>query len=450
MLLGMIKNGCLPHGALSDVAKKFSVTKQTTWLLWKKFRAHIVSIHNNGNDNNDDDNNIAYHQIDFQNTAIQQFFETNLHERRDGKLKYNRDELQQYIKSIPRKKRRTYRHLSKRFGIPIATVWRMTKKESVFKRHTSSLKPYLTEENMVARIDYAMTKVDTTTRYSQRRNDESMSPFRFFEMYDEVHIDEKWFFLCQDGETYILAPDEEPPQRMVKHKGYITKVMFLCAMARPRWCCKEKKWWDGKIGIFPIGKYTSAKRTTKNQRRGDQIWENETVNKDVYRKILMDQVVPAIMESWPQTDWNDPNFVIKVQQDGAKSHIGENDEHWLEYLEDLGLHNKIKLYTQPANSPDTNINDLGFFVSLQSRYYDFSPENAMQIIDMVKQAFDEYPPELINRIWLSLQQNINSILENRGSNLYSQQHMKKEKKEKEGTLPRTLKVTKALKLYLDY
>ena len=35
--------------------------------------------------------------------------------------------------------------------------------------------------------------------------------------------------------------------------------------------------------------------------------------------------------------------------------------------EELELpHDKIKLYTQPANSPDLNLNDLGFFNALQS------------------------------------------------------------------------------------
>ena len=32
-----------------------------------------------------------------------------------------------------------------------------------------------------------------------------------------------------------LAPNEEPPHRTVGHKSHILKVMFLCAVARPRY-----------------------------------------------------------------------------------------------------------------------------------------------------------------------------------------------------------------------
>ena len=55
-----------------------------------------------------------------------------------------------------------------------------------------------------------------------------------------------------------------------------------------------------------------------------------------------------------------------MQQDGAKLHIHPTDEAFLAGLAALGVENKLLLYTQPANSPDTNINDLGFFRALQS------------------------------------------------------------------------------------
>jgi hypothetical protein len=66
---------------------------------------------------------------------------------------------------------------------------------------------------------------------------------------DRVHIDEKWFQMCQDGEGYILLAGEEPP--VTKHKrNCIGKViMFLWAQARPRWDHHSKTQWDGKIGI---------------------------------------------------------------------------------------------------------------------------------------------------------------------------------------------------------
>jgi hypothetical protein len=53
-------------------------------------------------------------------------------------------------------------------------------------------------------------------------------------MNNEVHIDEKWFNLVQDGGKYILAADEVDPALVsVAHKSHVTKLLFLSAVARP-------------------------------------------------------------------------------------------------------------------------------------------------------------------------------------------------------------------------
>ncbi|KAG3005744.1 hypothetical protein PC123_g5889 [Phytophthora cactorum] len=44
-------------------------------------------------------------------------------------------------------------------------------------------------------------------------------------MYDIVYVDEKLFY---------LLPGEPEPERSVRSKRYITKVMMLAAVARPR------------------------------------------------------------------------------------------------------------------------------------------------------------------------------------------------------------------------
>jgi hypothetical protein len=49
-----------------------------------------------------------------------------------------------------------------------------------------------------------------------------------------------------------------------------------------------------------------------------------------------------------------------------------------------------ELYTQPAQSPDLNVNDLGFFASLQSMYYKTAPTDAMELIDKVETCFRNY------------------------------------------------------------
>ena len=60
-------------------------------------------------------------------------------------------------------------------------------------------------------------------------------------MFDYVHIDEKWFYMTKVKKTYYLVVDEEPPERAVKSKNFIQKVMFMTAVARPCWDHISKK-----------------------------------------------------------------------------------------------------------------------------------------------------------------------------------------------------------------
>ena len=76
----------------------------------------------------------------------------------------------------------------------------------------------------------------------------------FKNQYDCVHIDEKWFNLTEENARYYLSPDEEHPLRTTQSKRFITKVMFISAVARPR----DHPWggpmegFNGKIGIWPF------------------------------------------------------------------------------------------------------------------------------------------------------------------------------------------------------
>ena len=143
--------------------------------------------------------------------------------------------------------------LSKNIGVPYSSLHRMLR-TGHFRRHTSALKPHLTEENKVARVAYALDEIDMATLVG------GGGVVQFKDMYDRVDIDEKWFYQTEDGKRYILIgsedePDDQEaaPHRRVRHKNHITKVMFLCAQARPRWDAHRNQYWDGKIGLWPIG-----------------------------------------------------------------------------------------------------------------------------------------------------------------------------------------------------
>jgi hypothetical protein len=114
----------------------------------------------------------------------------------------------------------------------------------------------------------------------------------------------------------------------------------------------------------------------------------------------------------------------------------------------MGWEDKIELVTQPANSPDTNVNDLAFFNSLQADYYDHAPTYSFELIEFVKKAHTDSPISKLKQIWLTYQSYLNKIINHHGSNFYKIPQMGKAKMEREGTLPRVLDVTENAKALL--
>ena len=102
---------------------------------------------------------------------------------------------------------------------------------------------------------------------------------------------------------------------------------------------------EGEVSPSPGGEYPKC------------CIKNKVVTKQVYRELLISKLLPAIIEKWPKTDRLSRK--IYIQQDGANSHIGEDDKEFKEALEGQDIN--AKLYTQAANSPDVNLLDLGFF-----------------------------------------------------------------------------------------
>ena len=201
--------------------------------------------------------------------------------------------------------------------------------------------PTLTDENKVSRMELALSFID--------KNNTS----KFENMEDLIQIDEKWFYLTKDGQCFIIAADEAEPYRHVQHKSFLAKIMFLCAVARPRYDMNKNACFDGKIGIWPIRKWEPVKWSLKKCTKGTPVWKNQCITRDVYREYLIQKLLPAIKQKWPTN-----NGRIWLQQDGAKSHILEDDEEFKEAVDKIGLN--LTMYTQSPNSPDTNILDLGF------------------------------------------------------------------------------------------
>ena len=67
-----------------------------------------------------------------------------------------------------------------------------------------------------------------------------------------IHIDEKLFNASKKEKTFYLYPGEEEPYFTVHNKNAIDKVIFLSAVAKPRYDDEGNCTFDGKIGIWPF------------------------------------------------------------------------------------------------------------------------------------------------------------------------------------------------------
>ena len=260
-------------------------------------------------------------------------------------------------------------------------------------------------------------------------------------MEDLIHINEKRFYLTKDGQRFIIVGDEEEPYRHVQHKSFLTKIMFLCAVARRRYNTNKNAWFDGKIGIWPIRKWEPRKWSSKKHAKGAPVWKNQCTTWNVYHEYLVQKFLTVVKERWPTS-----NRRIRLQRDGAKSHILEDDVEFKEVVDKIGLN--LTMFAQSPNLPYTNIIDLGFFRAVQS-FNDDCPANEEELIKSVEKAYGEYPMHKLNYVWLTLQSCLNMIIENDGGNDYKILHMGKESMDRRGLLPGILDNTPAASAWLS-
>ena len=171
------------------------------------------------------------------------------------------------------------------------------------------------------------------------------------------------------------------------------------------------------------------------------VWKNQCIAWDVYLEYLIQKFLPVVKEKWPKH-----NGRIWLQQDGAKSHILEDNVEFKEVVDEIGLN--LTMFTQSPNSPDTNILNLGFFRAIQL-FNDDCPANEEELIKSVEKAYGEYPYRKLNHVWLTLQSCLNMIIENDGGNNYKIPHMGKESLERRGLLPKVLDITPAATAWLN-
>ncbi|XP_042047354.1 uncharacterized protein LOC121793381 [Salvia splendens] len=329
------------------------------------------------------------------------------------------------VRALSVLERSTIRKMAFKLDLSKSTVGRMVKCR-LLRPHTNAVKPLLTAANKVSRMKWALTHVQPVVNNGM---------LKYHTMHNVVHIDEKWFFMTKTTDRYYLLPDEEEPYRSCKSKRFITKVMFMCAVYRPYFGESGDVIFDGKIAIFPFTRQEPAMRKSKNRPRGTlETKPIQSVNKDVMRECLIHKIIPVIKAKWPDNISKE----IFIQQDNARPHISHNDAEFQSVANTDGF--RFHIICQPANSPDCNVLDLGFFRAIQSIQGDKLARGVDELVANVQATFDELSAGTLNNVFLTLQGCLTEILKEKEGNGYKTQHINKERLTRLGILPKTLEV----------
>ncbi|KAL3519065.1 hypothetical protein ACH5RR_021654 [Cinchona calisaya] len=326
------------------------------------------------------------------------------------------------VRNIPLCCRTNIRSMSMALGMEKSTLHRRVK-EGAIRSHSNAIKPELIAENMKSRLHFCLSMIDPGTI--------STNPM-FMDTYNHIHIDEKLFFMTKTSEKFYLLPEENDPLCTGKSKKFITKLMFIAAVARPRYDGSSNEEFFGKIGIFPFIYNEPAKRRSTNREVGTlQINPITSVTKKVIRVFLINNLLPAIQAKRPNSDTRKQIF---IQQDNVKPHIHANYVEFLEAASKDGF--GIQLSFQPPNSPDLNVLELGFFRAIQSLQHQEAPKNIDELVTAIEKSFDEFPVEKLNHVFFTLQMCMTEVMKSNGSNKYKVPHMNKSQLERNGYLPK--------------
>ncbi|ETV72992.1 hypothetical protein H257_12038 [Aphanomyces astaci] len=239
---------------------------------------------------------------------------------------YTVNEIEQCIKATPLAQRQTYRALAAAIGVSTWTIWNFIQSKWVTRRPNWT-KPRLKPEHMKQRADFCKAILNDYSKHNDN------------ELYNAVHIDEKWFYITKIRRRFYLWHDEENMPRHVQSKSHITKVMFLVAVARPR------SDWDGKFGCWPFVVSTPAQRTSANRPAG------ALVTKSVYRSYLVEKVIPSIKEMWRWLT-DDNEGVVYLQQDNARAHVAADEPTVAAAAEHAAF--RIQVRNQPPQSVNSS------------------------------------------------------------------------------------------------
>ena len=142
----------------------------------------------------------------------------------------------------------------------------------------------------------------------------------------------------------------------------------------------------------------TAKKPSKNHEKDDVYDVDRTMTSARYLEMMSKKVFPAVVKAFKDTKIKK----VIVQQDGASPHTGQDTVAKLNAI-GAKLSPKIVVITQPAQSPDMNINDLAFFRALDTavrkqRRGESNEFDKDKLVADVLKAHAGYPSEQLEKM----------------------------------------------------
>jgi hypothetical protein len=396
------EDGAPQHGTMAAAAARHGVSSTFVRLLWKRHGQHARDA-------------LAAPVLD--HAALLALLQPK-RGKRCGVKPHALLPLQRCIAQLEPEAKSTYRSAAYNSGIPASSLHRYVK-NGLLKTVTSTIKPRLTEEHKRRRVEFCLNNLIQ----SYDLNSDVLS-FEFPDFDDVIHVDEKIFKLDKIRRSYILAPWETPPMRSAQNKRFIGQLMFLCAVAKPRWNSASNQWFDGKLGIWAFVQAVPAARASKNRPRGAPVLTSISVNAAAYSKMLEERLRPAILAKWPRDVHH-----VRIQQDNAPAHPASG-----RWFSEAGL--TVDFVCQPAQSPDLNVLDLGYFAAIQALQQKRRTKTLEELITAVEESFAALNRDTLENIFLTWCACMEQVMLCAGDNQYSIPHLKKAQLRRvEGTLP---------------
>ncbi|ETW00004.1 hypothetical protein H310_07447 [Aphanomyces invadans] len=308
------------------------------------------------------------------------------------------DEITDLINDVPEEQRSTMRDIAEATSLSLSAVYRSFRKGTL-QRHSSRLKPLLTRH------------------------------FEFDDMWDIVHLDEKWFNADKNRRMVYLVKGQTIGRHAVKSKMFTSKVIFLAAVARPRFDEARGAKFTGKIGMWPFVEFRPAVRNSRNRPAGATVPTLVNVSGDVYLEYVATRVIPAIMVAFPRASWIHKRVVL--QHDNASLHRVITEA----VLATVSLDGwTFVLRRRPPNSPDLNVLDLGFFASIQALQYKVVSHSIDDVVRSTLEAFEALSVEKLENVFLTLHAVMRLVLEHQSDNRFRLPQLHKDTMRRAGAL----------------